>query len=146
MKNYIPDINNSTSNPEVITKPKIEIASAILNELETFAQSEGQVIVHCLLYSTRSIGAKIRIWPSTFLFDNHSPHKSNLVTAENISLYPIWQEVPPGKVAHFTLVFNALPKACNSFDLIELIPELNGFTAFEIERNSTDVYLSLIHI
>jgi len=140
LKNYIPDISNNSPDPEVITRPKVEIAESILNELKTVTQSEGQVIVHCLLYSTRSMGTKIRIWPTTFLFDNNSPHRSELVIAENISYYPVWQEIPRGKIAHFTLVFNSLPKGCNSFDLIELIPELNGFTAFEIKRNQSDVY------
>jgi len=140
LKPYENYIHNTLEEPDVITKPKVEIDKALLAELQTFTQTEGQVIVHCLLYSTRISGTMIRIWPSTFLFDNHSPHKSELVTAENISYYPVWQEVPSGKVATFTLVFTALPKSCSSFDLIEVIPQLNGFSAFEVKRNQTDVY------
>ncbi len=140
MKPYKKDISSNLEKPDIITKPKVEIDESLLAELQTYAQTEGQVIVHCLLYSTRSSGTLIRIWPSTYLFDNHSDHRSELVTAENITYHPVWQEVPAGKVAHFTLVFTALPKSCSSFDLIEVIPELNGFTALEIQRNQTDVY------
>ncbi len=140
MKLYIKDINNTLEEPDVITKPKVEIDESLLAELQSYTQTEGQVIVHCLLYSTRVSGTLIRIWPSTYLFDNHSAHKSELVTAENITFHPVWQEVPAGKIAHFTLIFTALPKSCSSFDLIEVIPQLNGFTALEIQRNQTDVY------
>lgn len=124
----------------IITKPKVEISEDLLAELETFTQTEGQVIIHCLLYSTRTTGTLIRIWPTTFLFDKNSEHRSSLVTAENITFYPVWQEVPAGKVAHFTLIFTSLPKSCTSFDLVEVIPQLNGFTASNIQRNNTDVY------
>ena len=136
----INDTIELSEDPAIITKPKVEIEESLLHQLQTFTQTEGQVIVHCLLYSTRKTGTMIRIWPSTFLFDNDSPHKSELVLAENISYYPTWQEVPAGKVAHFTLIFSALPKSCSSFDLIEVIPQLNGFTAADIQRNDSDVY------
>jgi len=111
-----------------------------MNELKTFTQTEGQVIVHCLLYSTVKTGTLVRIWPSTYLFDKHSEHKSSLVTAENITYYPVWQQVPPGKIAHFTLIFSGLPKSCSIFDLVEVIPQANGFMATGIRRNETDVY------
>jgi len=126
--------------PSIITKPKVNISEELLAELKTFTQTEGQVIVHCLLYSTVTTGTLVRIWPTTYLFDKHSDHRSNLVTAENISYYPTWQQVPPGKVAHFTLVFTGLPKSCTVFDLVEVIPQLNGFEAKSIPRNETDVY------
>ncbi len=126
--------------PSIITKPKVDISEDLLAELETFVQTEGQVIVHCLLYSTVKTGTLVRIWPTTYLFDKDSPHRSELVTAENICYYPTWQQVAPGKVAHFTLIFSALPRACSSFDLVEVIPQLNGFNAPNIQRNDTDVY------
>lgn len=126
--------------PTIITKPKIHISQEILEQLQTFTQSEGQVIVHCLLYSTIKTGTLVRIWPTTYLMDKHSDHRSTLVTAENITFYPTWQQVPPGKIAHFTLIFSGLPKSCSVFDLLELIPQANGFQASHIKRNETDVY------
>jgi len=126
--------------PTIITKPKVSISEELLAELKTMTQTEGQVIVHCLLYSTIKTGTLIRIWPTTYLFDKHSDHKSKLVIAENITYFPTWQQVPPGKVAHFTLIFSGLPKSCSVFDLAEVIPEANGFQAVNIQRNETDVY------
>lgn len=124
----------------IITKPKVDISEDLLAELDTYIQTAGQVIVHCLLYSTAKTGTLVRIWPTTYLFDKNSPHRSELVTAENITYYPVWQQVLPGKVAHFTLIFSGLPKSCSSFDLIEVIPQKNGFKAPNIQRNETDVY------
>ena len=126
--------------PTIITKPKVNISEEILAELQTFTQTEGQVIVHCLLYSTVKTGTLVRVWPTTYLIDKHSEHRSTLVTAENITYYPTWQRVPAGKVAHFTLIFTGLPKSCSVFDLIEVIPQNNGFEALDIQRNESDVY------
>jgi len=102
-------------------------------------ETEGQVIIHCIVSASRQ-GTYIRIWPTTYLFDNGSSHRSDLVLAENISLYPNWQEVLPGKSAHFTLIFSKLPKSCRTFDLREVIPAPNPFEVLAIQRNETDVY------
>lgn len=101
-------------------------------------EEEAQVVLHCRLYS--SYDTKLRIWSSTFLFDCHTDHKSKLVHADNISLFPDWTDVPAGKYFHFTLIFSALPRCCTLFNFIESIPEPGGFSHTNIERNKSDVY------
>jgi len=125
--------------PSIITKPKVDIDQSILDQVATMTETEGQVIVHCIVGATR-YPSYIRIWPTTYLFDRHSAHRSDLVYAENISYYPQWQEVPVGKGSHFTLIFSKLPKSCRVFDLREVIPASHPFEVLDIQRNQTDVY------
>lgn len=122
----------------IIEKPKI--AEEILQQLDTKIQEERQVIVHCCFPATPFWGNLIRIWRSTFLIDKVSGHKSRLLHAENITIFPYWTEVPPMKDYWFTLMFSGLPKDCKSFDLQEIIPQEGGFCVPNIPRNSTDVY------
>lgn len=100
---------------------------------------QGQVIIHCLFISETGMEA-IRIWPSTFLNDHHSDHRSELVHAENISLFPQWTWVKEGR-NYFTLIFSGLPGSCTLFDLVE---NCNGgpgaFRVNDIKRTSQDVY------
>lgn len=124
----------------IIEKPKVEIAEDLLLKLETFVQTEGQVIVHCLCKAPIMYDTKIRIWKTTYLFANNSDHKSILVHAENICYYPAWQDLPAGSSTVFTLIFNRLPKSCTIFDFMEVIPESGGFSVKGIARNKTDVY------
>jgi len=124
----------------IITKPKVELDKQLLTELLALTKEEKQVIVHCLFDARNMLGAKIRIWPSTFLYDVGSAHRSDLVHADNISFCPQWTDIPEGKVAHFSLVFTGLSSACSSFDLIEEIPQEGGFKVTGIKRNDTDVY------
>ena len=56
-------------------------------------------------------------------------------TEEGIKAY-----IEEGSTLHFTLIFNGLPKACRSFDLVELIPQAGGFEYRKINRNKSDVY------
>jgi len=123
---------------ETIEKPKI--AKEILEMLQPETLEEKQVIVHCCFPASPYLGNLIRIWQSTFLIDENIGHKSALVHAENISIFPYWTEVPPMKDFWFTLVFTGLPKDCKSFHLKEMIPEEGGFFVQNIKRNSTDVY------
>lgn len=81
----------------------------------------------------------IRIWRTTFLVDNASGNRSPLVHAENISYAPEWTLIPDKKLFHFLLIFEALPKDCVSFDLVEDIPSA-GFHVAGISRNKADVY------
>lgn len=127
---------------KVIEKPKVEIAEALLKQLATQAEEQGQVILH-FLYQVQifSFGNKIRIWPSSFLYDLHSDHRSELVHVENISIYPEWLELMPGQHHFFTLIFSGLPKSCTLFDFVEHCD--GGPGAFEvrnIKRNNSDVY------
>ena len=121
-----------------ITKP--EIAEEILEMLQAKTEEEKQVIVHCCFPATPIFGNLIRIWQSTFLIDRNSEHKSHLIHAENIAVFPYWSEVTAMKDFWFTLVFSGLPKDCKSFDLKEIIPEEGGFSVENIKRNNTDVY------
>ncbi len=123
---------------EVIVKPVI--AKEILESLQAKTEEEKQVIVHCCFPASPFLGNLIRIWHSTYLFDNQSDHRSKLIHAENISISPYWTPVPFMKDFWFTLIFSGLPKDCKSFDLKEVIPEEGGFFVESIKRNSSDVY------
>jgi len=77
---------------------------------------------------------------TTYLYALDSSHKSKLIHAENITLFPIWLTLPKDKKHTFTLIFSGLPKACKHFDLIEEINEPGGFEIRNINRNKSDVY------
>lgn len=124
--------------PTTIEKPKI--SEEILEQLQTQIQEEKQVIVHCCFPAAPYFGNLIRIWQSTYLIDEKTGHKSALIHAENITIFPVWTEIPPMKDYWFTLVFSGLPKDCRSFDLKEIIPEEGGFFVSDIRRNRSDVY------
>lgn len=123
---------------EVISKPII--AKEILEALQTKIEEEKQVIVHCCFPASPFLGNLIRIWNTTHLIDNTSSHKSKLIHAENITIYPNWTVVPFMKDFWFTLVFSGLPKDCKSFDFKEDIPEEGGFFVRSIKRNPSDIY------
>jgi len=124
----------------IITKPKVEIAEDLLEQLKTLTRTESQVIIHCLFDATNIYECLIRIWPTTYLYDKGSAHRSELVHAENISMYPVWTTVPDGSIVTFSLIFTGLPKHCQTFDLIESIPQSGGFKVDSITRNELDVY------
>lgn len=107
----------------------------------TEVEEQGTVIVHCLY---RGTGA-VRIWPSTFLFDRGSSHRSKLLHAEDISIAPVWTQVDSKGSHRFTLFFEALPKNCTVFDLKEIIPQPGAFEITGIRRNTEDVYRVGIH-
>jgi hypothetical protein len=100
---------------------------------------ESQVIVHCEVLP-RPYPFRIRAWKSLYLVDKESSCISSLLYVVGISMHPRWTMVPPFTYAHFTLVFQGLPKSCESFDFIEVIPEPGAWTVSGIERNHTDVY------
>jgi hypothetical protein len=115
----------------------------VLTEVKEIVQvkveEESQVIVHCH-FLTREIDMLIRIWRSTFLIDKITGHKSKLLFAEGISLYPHWTPVPPNRDFVFTCIFSGLPSDCVLFDFAEIIPEQGGFHVPSIPRNKSDVY------
>ena len=127
-------------NSATITEPKPIVAPEMLEQLQSLTEVEKQVIVHCCFPATPYFGSLIRIWPTTFLVDDASGCRSQLVHSENISIAPYWTEVPPMKDFWFTLIFAGLPKGCTQFDLKELIAEEGGFCVPNIRRNATDVY------
>lgn len=128
---------------ETIEKPLI--SEEILQSLRTKMEEEKQVIVHCCFPASPFWGNLIRVWQSTFLIDERIGHKSHLIHAENITIFPYWTEIPPMKDYWFTLIFSGLPKDCRYFDLKEIIPDENGFCVENIQRNFTDVYTVKIH-
>ncbi|MCZ2102716.1 MAG: hypothetical protein LC107_14400 [Chitinophagales bacterium] len=125
--------------PIIIDNPKVSIVPNLLEELETFTADQGQVIIHGIV-NGGSLGTAIRIWPTTYLFDRGSSHKSELVHYEKISAFPQWTDVPPYSNYTFTLVFSGLPEDCKVFDLKEIIPQNGGFVVAGIVRNRQDVY------
>lgn len=124
----------------IITKPKVEIDPELLSKIEEQVQEAGQVIIHCILKNLSAQGMMMRIWPTTYLYDIDSDHISKLVHAENISYFPVWQEMKLGE-NYFTLIFEGLPKSCKIFDLIEECQgNIGAFRIMNIPRNERDVY------
>lgn len=118
---------------------ELAVLEQIQEELDVLTDEERQVIVHCTYKNTFDLGL-IRIWKSTFLIDKDSLHKSILLHAFNITIFPEWKMVNKGETLIFTLIFSALPKSCSRFDLIEDIPQEGGFEVLNIERNLNDIY------
>lgn len=108
-------------------------------ETEVDVLHESHVYVHCYFRNTDK-DMLIRIWRTTFLVDNATGAKSGLVHAENISYAPQWTLIPDKKLFRFLLIFDALPRGCVSFDLVEELPQPGGFHISGIMRNQTDVY------
>ena len=122
-----------------LEKTKVEIDPGLTASLKTETEPESQVIVH-LSNTARMYFWKIRIWRSTYLICKETEHKSKLLHAENISVFPEWTPIPYGETLHFTLIFEGLPRDCRVFTLHEQIPESGGFLFENIARNNTDVY------
>lgn len=121
-----------------IIKPVI--CPELLSELKSETNAEKQVIVHCGFRNNFAFGNLIRIWKTTYLLAADSSHKSKLLFTDNISLSPVWTEVPLVEEFWFTLIFSGLPSDCEYFDLAEVIPEPGGFFISQIKRNKTDIY------
>lgn len=120
--------------PQVLPTPVIE--PELLREI----QADSYVYVHCFYDNPTMDDALIRIWRSTFLIDTQSAERSKLVHIENISFAPIWTLIPGAQPYRFLLIFEALPKGCLVFDLLEDIPQAGGFCIRSIIRNASDVY------
>ena len=124
---------------EAPSKTKPEIGSDTLTSIDADALEDSYVYVHCYFQNSFK-DMLIRIWKSTFLIDKGSSSRSKLVHAENISFAPQWTQIPDGVNYNFLLIFSALPKSCQTFDLLEDIPQPGGFYVENIARNETDVY------
>ncbi|HAV02229.1 MAG TPA: hypothetical protein DCW95_03350 [Chryseobacterium sp.] len=118
----------------------VKIAPELLHAIQNQTLQEKQVIVHCKVKNASMEDLLIRIWPTTFLVDRVSGHRSKLVHHEHITLYPYWTLLPGGVGYTFTLIFSGLPDSCTSFDLLEDIPQEGGFFVPAITRNNTDIY------
>jgi hypothetical protein len=114
------------------------VAETVVDE-KTVVLEQSHVYVHCYFNNTVK-DMLIRIWKTTFLIDKSSSHRSKLVHIENISYAPQWTIIPENKLYQFLLIFEALPKGCDIFDLLEDIPQPGGFFVADIMRNKKDVY------
>jgi hypothetical protein len=123
----------------IITKPATISKELLQNALQNLVEEQKQVIVHCQYTASNNFDG-IRIWQSTFLFDNASSHASKLLHAENISIAPDWTILMANDTHNFTLIFTALPNECTSFNFAETIPEPGGFLVERIPRNKQDIY------
>jgi len=126
---------------EIITRPRVEIDPELLLKLKDQVDEAGQVVLHFILKNVSSHDSQIRIWPTTYLYDLGSSHVSELVHAENITLFPTWQIIHANSKAYFTLVFTGLPRSCTSFQFKENCTNQAGAWYVEsIIRNDSDVY------
>lgn len=128
-----------TKEPQTIEIVKPEVDTEIVSRIDALTMNDAFVYVHCY-FQNKWQNMLIRIWKTTFLVDHLSGARSGLVHAENISIAPIWTQVPDGKEYSFLLIFSGLPKSCRRFDLIEEISEPGGFHVRDIDRNERDVY------
>ncbi|MEX2231850.1 MAG: hypothetical protein WD824_06805 [Cyclobacteriaceae bacterium] len=120
-----------------VTKPEVDIET--LTNIDAQTLDDSFVYVHCS-FRNKWENMLIRIWKTTFLVDSLSGTRSKLIHAENISMAPVWTQIPDGGEYSFLLIFSGLPKSCLQFDLLEDIPEPGGFFIQNISRNETDVY------
>ena len=97
-------------------------------------EDEGQVTIHM---RTR-LGGGVRIWPSVRLRCRSTGMESKFIHAVGLSPFPTWTRVEPGGA--YKLLFEALPSDCQSFDLVEEIPQPGGLVVQDIARNGKDVY------
>jgi hypothetical protein len=103
-------------------------------------QQEGQVVVHFQYKCIEPRGIWLKAWKTTYLFDTHSSHKSELLYVEQLPLQPNFVSVKYRESFSFTMIFSPLPKDCTHFDLKEIIPETGEFCFTNIARNATDIY------
>jgi hypothetical protein len=120
-----------------VTKPELDIQA--LTHIDASTLDDSFVYVHCY-FRNKWENMLIRIWKTTFLLDNTSSARSKLIHAENISIAPVWTQIPDKLEYSFLLIFAGLPKSCKQFDLVEEIKEPGGFLVKNIARNETDVY------
>lgn len=129
--------NIKTKEPPGKTKP--EVAVETRTQINAEVREDSFVYVHCYFHNAWK-DMLIRIWKTTFLIDRTSDIRSKLVHVENISLAPVWTQIPDGVTYSFLLIFSGLPKSCRQFDLVEEIDQPGGFFIENISRNETDVY------
>ena len=97
-------------------------------------EDDGQVTIHM---RTR-LGGGVRIWPSVRLRCRSTGIESKFLHAVGLSPFPTWTRIEPGGA--YTLLFEALPSDCRSFDLVEETPQPGGLVVQDIARNGKDVY------
>ena len=123
--------------PPVKTKPEVE--PEVLYSIDANTLEDSFVYVHCHFHNAND-EMLIRIWRSTFLVDQASGSRAELIHIENITYAPMWTVVPPKSDFSFLLIFSSLPRDCTVFNLLEDIPQSGGFFVQGIKRNTLDVY------
>jgi hypothetical protein len=123
--------------PPVKIKPSVDIE--ILSAVAAETLEDSFVYVHCYL-DNPSKDMLIRVWKTTYLVDLDSGSRSKLIHAEKVSMAPQWTLVPDKGTYSFLLIFAALPKSCQNFELLEHVPTSGGFHVPNIARNLKDVY------
>jgi hypothetical protein len=118
-------------------KPKVDIEA--LSSIAPSTLEDSFVYVHCY-YNNTSDDMLIRVWSTTYLIDKTSGNRSRLLHAENISIAPVWTQIPGSTMYAFLLIFEGLARSCKQFDLVEDIPQPGGFKVKDIFRNESDVY------
>jgi len=101
---------------------------------KVLASEERQVTLRCRV----SEFSHVRIWPCVVLRCQQTGKESKLLHSEHIGINPHWSSLRANE--SFLLLFQGLPKACASFDLLEHIDEPGGFNVIDIPRNNIDVY------
>ena len=139
IKSSLPVFGSKEIIKEPPAKTKPDLDSALLVSIDPQTLTDSYVYVHCY-FQNEWKDALVRIWKTTFLVDHASGLKSALMHAENISIAPLWTLIPDNITHSFLLIFEALPKSCSQFDLIEEIPQPGGFHVKNIQRNQNDVY------
>ena len=126
-----------------IKEPQKTVNEAPVHQSEAEVDEEKQIIIHCRCDARESHDTYIRIWKTTFLIDQASDDKSDLLFAFNISFYPTWDLLPGNSTKKFTLIFGGLPRSCKIFDLIEVADGTGEFKSKGIIRNKEDVYYAV---
>ncbi len=135
-------VNSAIEIKEPLVKPKVDVET--LASIDPSMLDDSYVYVHCH-FNNSSDDMLIRIWRTTFLIDQQTNTRSQLLHAENISYAPQWTIIPRKGDFTFLLIFGGLPKSCLQFDLVEEIAQPGGFHIQHITRNETDVYHIDIH-
>ena len=127
-----------TSKTREYPGPPLRLDPSLLTEFHPTDIEDGFVTVRCTIDVL--VSCRIRIWKSTYLIDKSTGSRSKLLQAYNIPFYPEWKVLSDFSTMRFTLFFEPLPDSCEEFDLIEDIPESDGFHVEGIFRNKKDVY------
>jgi hypothetical protein len=123
---------------ETLIEEKVEIAPELLQQIAV--EVEKQVTVHGLINNLTTQELLVRVWPTIYLIPKDKVQKCKLLHHFNIAMHPEWQYIKRSNSLQFTLIFEGLPKGCDQFDLVEIIPEDGAFEVRNISRNKQDVY------
>lgn len=116
-----------------IAKPQVEIDEEVRHLVQT--QEERVTIVHC--YYLSAFPTYARIWPTTYLIEEDGTRRQ-LLHAFNISFAPNWTSYRVvNDYVRFTLLFEALSRTCNLFQLRKR--SLKARLFIHITFNATEV-------